>query len=353
MALVAALAILIVILMPPPRPDVILWAEGRDGTFGEMIGAGFDQAVKQHDLTAVEYLQVDSALDPIDGLLARGTPLVVMTGLLLNEDDRVGEMMDRYPETTFVLIDCQGALPEELPPNLTCITSSHAEMGFLAGVASAAATSTGIVGVVVAWDADFMHPFDEGFEQGAHFVDPTIEARSIYLSPIGGDGFVSPGLGWLATAALIRDGADVVFSAAGYSSVGILEGVYDYSMSTGEQAWSIGVDEDQSAVLEEWKDQEWSNGLPLVGWQEHIMTSIVKRLDGAVFEAMNNYFTDGSVGVVELTAGNGGLDYVPSNNLGADAEILEQAKRGLADGSIEIVLDGVDDVSFVRDAVAP
>ncbi|HEX5915324.1 MAG TPA: hypothetical protein VFY54_19610, partial [Rubrobacter sp.] len=43
---------------------------------------------------------------------------------------------------------------------------------------------------------------------------------------------------------------------------------------------------------------------------EHILTSIVKRLDVAVFEAVDKYLTTGDVGEVAISIEIGGIDYV-------------------------------------------
>jgi basic membrane protein A len=342
----------VITLVPEPPPDVILWSEPREGTFGALIGSGFDRAVVEHGLTSQEFLAFEPlTADEIGELAGRGSRLVFIT-TVLNRDPAVAEIIDENPETTFVWIDCQAGLPIATRANEVCITSRHAEMGFMAGAVAAAKSDVGKVGLIVGVDDPFMHPFQEGFEQGVAYSDQEVEVSALYLSPHF-DGFASPTLGRIGAELLMDEGADVIWAAAGGSGSGMIEAVHEYSESTGRWVWSMGVDIDEHGNLERLKESPDAQGVPLDGWQEHILTSIVKRIDNSVFEAIDNFVTTGEVGVVEMTIANGGLDYVASPNVDDLAPMMDRLRGDIEEGSIVIDLDGVVDVRFLADVLTP
>ncbi len=62
-------------------------------------------------------------------------------------------------------------------------------------------------------------------------------------------------------------GADIVFHAAGKSGLG----VFDAVEAAGDGKWAIGVDSDQYLTVDE-------------AQKPHILTSMLKRIDTAVFD---------------------------------------------------------------------
>jgi basic membrane protein A and related proteins len=175
---------------------------------------------------------------------------------------------------------------------------------------------------------------------------------TIYLSPFF-DGFTSPTLGLMAARFLMDEGVDVIWAAAGESGTGMFEAVCAYSEATGRWVWSMGVDVDEYEKLEAWKDHPGMEGVPVAEWQEHVLSSIIKRIDTAAFEAIDNFVSSGEVGVVEMTIANGGLEYVSAPEVDDLASVMEQVKNDVANGSIVIELDGVEDVRYLRDVAIP
>jgi DNA-binding SARP family transcriptional activator/basic membrane lipoprotein Med (substrate-binding protein (PBP1-ABC) superfamily) len=354
-ALTAAVSFLVVTLIPEPPPDVILWAAPADTTFGGLMATGLHRAAEEHGLDAEHVVEDPTLTRDVRDRLSRGTGLVLLSTTLGGEP-AVHDLISEYPNTTFVWIDCQRFLvPEELRENETCMLSRHEEMGFLAGVVAAHKTEVGHVGIVVGFDDLFMHPFQEGFEQGVAYVDPTITVSHVYLSPFFWDGFDSPTLGWLGAQTLIHEGADVVFHAAGDSGVGVFEAVHGEAVRSGRTLWAIGVDVDEHSKFEEWKSEPWAPDFALAGWQAHTLTSIVKRLDVMVFETVESYFTTGRVaGALAISIESGGIDYVTTGGFVDDiVPMLEAAKEDIRSGSFELVVHGVDEVRYVRDLLAP
>jgi DNA-binding SARP family transcriptional activator/basic membrane lipoprotein Med (substrate-binding protein (PBP1-ABC) superfamily) len=340
---------------PKPPPDVILWSAAEDNSFERLISTGLNQAVAKHGVTAEHF--IDDVvrvmnLAKVEDRLSRGTPLVVLTANLGAEPE-VHRLTRDYPETSFLWLDRQDFLNvEAVGSNETCIISRHEEMGFLAGVAAAHKTEAGHVGIIVGVDAPFMHPFQEGFEQGVSYVDSTIRVSHVYLSQYW-DGFGSETLGGLGARVLIDEGVDVVFHAASRSGEGVFDAIYSESVRTGRLLWAIGVDDDEHAKFEAWKSEPWARQIPLAGRQARTLTSIVKRLEVVVFEAVDNYLTRGEVGDVSISIESGGIDYVTTGGFVDDiGPLLDAAKEDIRNGSVRLVLHGVDEVRHLKELLA-
>ncbi len=358
-ALAAVGTLLVVTLVPEPPPDVIIWAD-LTGAFGEMIGNGFDTGSEGHDVTMVSY--PESSLAPVGEVrsyLERGTPLLMATMSIAGDPEGQSLPVD-FPETTFVWIDCrQGLEPDpddgmrtgpELLPNEVCIYSSHLEMGYLAGVAAALQTRTGHVGVIVGADAPFMHPFQTGFEQGVEYIDPTTEVSAIYLSD-GFDGFVSSTLGYLATRRLIDDGIDVLFGAAGDAGFGIFDAMTTVGPESDVPLWGIGVDVDQYAYYETWKGPDNPDFNSYVTQlQSHVLTSVIKRVDLAVAEAVDEFFTTGAVSPTYIDIDTGRLAFgLTGGNADAIRPELDAAVEAVKSGDEVLVDREVTDVTYLLD----
>src|SRR3546814_18529869 len=103
-------------------------------------------------------------------------------------------------------------------------------------------------------------------------------------------GFNDPAKGKEIALGQYSAGADVIYHAAGGSGGGLFEA----ALETGD-VWAIGVDSDQYLTAEE-------------AVQDVIITSLIKRVDVAVFEAIRS-FTEGNLeaGAQEFDLSNDGV----------------------------------------------
>ena len=106
------------------------------------------------------------------------------------------------------------------------------------------------------------------------------------------------------------------------------------STATSQGLWGIGVDQDEYFST---FDEGAAPG------SEYLATSAMKRVDLGVFlqilDAINGEFAGGIFG---LTAENGGITYAPFHDADIPddaAAAVEEARAGLADGSITTGLD--------------
>jgi predicted ATPase/DNA-binding SARP family transcriptional activator len=129
-----------------------------------------------------------------------------------------------------------------------------AEQGsFLAGAAAALTSLAGRIGFIGGVDVEQVRAFEAGYVAGARHVDPAVQIGVRYLTrPPDFGGFFAPKAMRREATALFRDGADVVFHAAGrVSGEGLYEAARDVSELTGRHRWAIGVDFDEYRRVEE------------------------------------------------------------------------------------------------------
>ena len=108
-----------------------------------------------------------------------------------------------------------------------------------------------------------------------------LEVRIVYLRGEAGSGFDDPAQAQKVATRLYRNGADVIFHAAGSSGLGLFQAAYQVSGEVGEHLWAIGVDADQ------YREIRYAVGEDLAAaWRDHILTSMLKRFDTAVYTIM-------------------------------------------------------------------
>ncbi len=106
-----------------------------------------------------------------------------------------------------------------------------------------------------------MQAYQAGFIAGAKKANPAVEVKSIYTGS-----FTDQQKGYEAGKALIEQGADIVFAAAGQTGLGTAKACQE------NKALFIGVDSDQFLTI------------PAIG--DTIITSAIKKIDVAVFETI-------------------------------------------------------------------
>lgn len=313
-ALAAAVTLLIVTLIPDPPPDVVVWFDGRgDGSFGDLIGNGIDLIKADHGLV-VEELEGDAPYtDEVVEFVEQGTALVLFeSGDIWEAAAPLTGIMDDYPDTHFVAMDCdrpfdpaeyERQFDSELPPNLTCIVSGNAEMGYMAGVSAALATNTGRVGFLGGTYLPVIDQFQAGFESGVSAVDTEVVIDQIYATASDLSGFSSQAMGRAAAKYLASRGSDVIFHAAGGTGWGMIAWIAE---SAPVPMWSIGVDSDQ--VIEA-KSLWWVSEEERASIEATMLTSVVKRLDLGIQRVVARFRETGTVEDVFLSLSNGGVEY--------------------------------------------
>ena len=126
-------------------------------------------------------------------------------------------------------------------------------------------TKTGKVGCVMGMDIPPVRVYEMGFRAGIRMVNTREQKSVTYHSATIGD-FNDPSRGKALAQGLIGQGCDIVLQLAGNSGLGVIEAVKEAN-----DVYAIGADMDQDDLA-----------------PGKVLTSILKRIDVAVFEAIRD-----------------------------------------------------------------
>jgi basic membrane protein A and related proteins len=214
-----------------------------------------------------------------------------------------------YPKTQFAIVDMVVD-----NPNVTSLVFKEHEGSFLVGMMAAQASKSGTVGFIGGMDIPLIRRFACGYVQGAKAAKADIKV----LQNMTGDtpaAWNDPGRGSELTKAQIAQGADVVYAAAGGTGVGVLQAAADAGKL------SIGVDSNQNGIH-----------------PGKVLTSMMKRVDEAVYQAMKGPF---KAGMQNLGLAEGGVDYAMDDNnkalVTADMKAaVDKAKADIIAGTVKV-----------------
>lgn len=232
-----------------------------DGTFNDSAGRGADQAEAELGATVqeLEATVEDDRQPNLEALTAAGNNPVIAVGFAFG--DALSVVSAANPDTIYGWVDGYLDLP-----NVKTLSFAEHEGSFLVGAAAALACDCDHIGFIGGQEIDLIKKFEAGYTAGAKQINPNIVVEVQYLGAAGDNAaWGSPdkakeiALGWYA------DGVEVIYTAAGGSGQGTIEAAVE------ADKWAIGVDSDQylTATAEQ---------------QAHILTSMLKRVDVAVFE---------------------------------------------------------------------
>ncbi len=301
---------------PTPRIAVVASADPADGQTGELFEQGLVRAERDFDV------EVDRR-DPLTpGTL--GTELAAVdSDVVILDPDASGAMRQAMfdPDKWYVLTDHSGAHFDDVS-NVTMYSWADEQVGYLAGVAAATTTETGIVGFVGAEPSADQEALRAGFEAGVKSVDPDIEVKAAYLAQheYHDAPFDAPDGGREVAGLLYDGGADVIVHKVGRSGLGVLEAA-DSELAA-DHRWAIGVDSD------EWQTASTRH-------RPHILTSIIKRFDEQIYTAIEDHLDGGlESGARRLTVADEMITYSQSGDaMSPDARAeLDRAIQRLASG---------------------
>ena len=286
-----------------------------DGTFNDSASRGADQAKAELGATLDELEAVtDTDRKPnLETLTKNGDNPIIAVGFLFGDDLKTVALAN--PKTSFGIVDSVVDAP-----NVKSLVFAEEQGSFLVGAAAALKSKTGHIGFIGGQEIDLIKKFQAGYAAGALAVNPKIVIDVKYLGAAGdNNAWISPdkakeiALGWYAA------GADIIYTAAGGSGAGTIEAAVQ------ADKWAIGVDSDQ-----------WTLNKPDA--QKHILTSMIKRVDVAVFQtakAVQSGDTTGGVQVFDLKVD--GVGYATSGGYLDDVkDKLDAFKKQIIDGTIKV-----------------
>lgn len=309
-----------------------------DQSFNDSAAAGLERAKSELGVEFTEASPNDDGSNRAEllQLQADSNPLVVAVGFLFADD--AATVAADNPETNFAVIDDamldfdNGGVPRA--DNAAGLTFAEEQGSYLVGAAAASQSETGKIGFIGGVCCfGLIEKFEAGYIAGAKAVDPDIEIVSEYITEFPDfDGFNAPDRAKEIAAAMYGDGSDIVYHAAGGAGAGMFEAAKEYSEANDTKVWGIGVDSDQFNTVDP-------------GVQEYVLTSMLKRVDNAVFEIIkaqeNGEFAAGNT-VYDLSVD--GVGYSTSGDFLTDDTIatLEDLKAQIVAGDIAVPTDPAD-----------
>jgi basic membrane protein A len=307
------------------RPALVLDVGGLgDQSFNDSAYAGLQRAKKEFDVET-EHLESSSPTDYVDNLTQladSGYNPVFAVGFLMT--DAVNEIAPQYPDTNFAIVDSVVK-----PKNAASLVFREQEGSYLAGVVAGLMTQEDtdytssdekVVGFLGGQESDLIGKFQAGYEAGVESVCADCEVLVQYAGSTP-DAFNDPARGKEISLQQINQGADIIYHASGATGAGLFEA------ATEQKIFAIGVDADQAKLFPE----------------APILTSVVKRVDNAVFqtiqEARDGSFPGGEV--VEFGLDDKGISLAPFGEFDDMVprkvkDEVDKARQGIIDGDIKV-----------------
>jgi basic membrane protein A len=296
-----------------------------DKSFNDLSYAGLQKA--KTDLGAdIKVLESKAPTDyesNITNLANAGYSPIFAVGFLMT--DTVSKMSTAYPDVTFGGIDQSFTPPIK---NVVGINFKEQEGAYLAGYLAAKLTTMPsvdsrindkpILGFVGGMDIPPVQRYQAGFIAGAKAANPAVVVKSVYAGS-----FTDQQKGIEDGKALIDQGADIVFAAAGQTGLGTAKACQD------NKAIFIGVDADQFLTI------------PGIG--DTILTSAVKKVDVAVFDTVKKAADGQAQGGADVLYGlkEDGVGLAPYHDwdtkIPADVKAaVEKAKTDIVAGTVTV-----------------
>lgn len=287
--------------------------EVNDGSFNQSAWEGLEKAGEE---LGVEVNYLESATDAdyqpnMETFVDEDYDLIISVGYMLADATR--EAAEANPDTKFAIIDDSSI---DLP-NVTSLMFKAEQASYLVGYVAGLTTKTNNIGFVVGMTNETMNQFGYGYCAGAIDANPDITVQQF-----NANSFADSATGKTMANTAITNGADIVFQAAGATGLGVIEACQEAGV------YAIGVDSDQSSIA-----------------PKTVLTSAMKRVDNAVYDAVQELIDDkleGGVQTFDLAAG--GVDIAPSQDLISDDVIkaVDEVKEKIISGDV-VIPDNKDD----------
>ncbi len=314
------------------KAAVILGVGGLgDQSYNDLVYAGMKKA--ESDLgVAFDYAEPKqiSEFELIMRDMASSGEYGVIVCVGFDQVDPLTKVAPEFPDQQFALID--GEVTGDNIANYTCKEEEGSFLvGALAGLMKKNAAAYGVadnnqLGFIAAMEIPLLVKFNAGYQAGAKLVNPQISVFTDYVS--GNNPFSDITTAKEIALSQFDKGADVIYHAAGGSGLGVFQAAKEKNFM------AIGVNSNQN-VLD----------------PDHIVASMLKRVDTAAFEIVKAACVDGNLAVGTTTIlglKDDGVGYtLEGSNIKVsdeDVAIIESLKEKVKDGSLIIptTLEEVD-----------
>ena len=305
-----------------------------DKAFSDMVWSGVQIAKEKNpervgNIKCIE-LQGDTTtpIPTLTELAEMGEWDIIVTGTFSLKESII-EVAAKFPEQKFLIYDTELDYSDGAFANCASFAAMQNEGSFLGGALAAMVSESGVIGFVGGKETSSVSDFLVGYIEGAKYVNPDIIVRSAFIG-----NFTDTAAAKELANAQNAQGADVVFAVCS----GAGPGVYEAAAEGG--FWALGVDSDQSLILEDTNPEA----------AKAILTSVIKNFDivlsNAITETLDGTLEFGKHNAIDLAAGGIGLadnsyyESAVSADIRAKVdEIAEKIKNGEITVSTAIGMD--------------
>jgi basic membrane protein A len=303
-----------------------------DKSFNDSANAGLQQAIAdgvvcEDNAIVNEANSTGSDRDQnVQALADAGMNIVIGVGFSFSPG--INTIAPDYPDVNFMIVDgfatcgtaCGLTNDAEAIPNVADYTFKEQEGSFLVGAAAVLKCQCDTIGFLGGQEGTgLIEKFQAGYEAGAHQIDPNVKILVEYIGD-STEAFNDPVKGQQLSTKMYDEGAEIIYHASGASGAGL------FNAAVEAQKEAIGVDSDQYLTAS--PEQQ-----PL------ILTSMIKRVDVAVYNAIEAQ-SNGSFGGSQVFGmAEDGVDYATSNPTELTSDITEQLdkfKQQIIDGTIVV-----------------
>jgi basic membrane protein A len=307
---------------------------------GGVDDQGFNQNAYEGLTRAESELNIDIALlestadtdyaPNLATFAAQGCDVIITVGFLLGTATQAAAVL--HPDIDYAIVDFAYDAP---PPNLKGLVFDMKSASMLQGYLAAGMSATGKIGT---WGGIQIPPvvdFMNGLVAGVNYYN---EQNGTSVSVLGWDAASQTGsfinnfddedAGRALSEGFMQEGADIIFAVAGPAGRGGMAAVQANTAGLDPAPMFIGVDVDQF--------------LSVPGFEDIMLSSALKRIDNAVFEAVKESMEGGfSSDLYVGTLANEGVGMAPFHNF--DAAVPQALKdeiaalqAALVDGSVTV-----------------
>jgi basic membrane protein A len=235
-----------------------------DKSFNDAAYAGLERAKQELGIgfVTVESGEGTDREPAMRQLAAGGSQIVFGVGFLFTDDIR--QLAREFPNVKFACVDYTVTEGDTLPPNLVALKFKEEEGSFLVGALAGLLSKTRTVGFVGGMEIPLIKKFEAGYKAGVQAVDPQAKVLVKYAGATG-TAFKDPTKGKELALTEYHQGADIIFHASGSTGLGVFEAARELNKL------AIGVDSDQNDEA-----------------PGHVLTSMVKGVDTAVFDTIRD-----------------------------------------------------------------
>jgi basic membrane protein A len=262
-----------------------------------------------------------------------GYDLMIGVGFLFT--DAITKVAGDFPDQHFGIID--GFIPDlNADSNITCLSFAEHEGSSLVGAIAALVDDTGKVGFIGGMDIPLIHKFHGGFFAGAMYANEALRDPNALLGQYCGKdptAFNDPKTAESIAVNFFNQDASIIYHAAGGSGAGLFKAARDLD------EWAIGVDSDQGLIYASSDNPEEQ------AMSEHILTSMLKRVDNAIFLTGKELIDTGNVtgGYHEFGLSDDGVGYAVNeynkDKLAPYTAQVDEIKEKIINGEITVPND--------------